>query len=219
MVKHAGKFVSYLRVSTDKQGIRGLGIQAQRAAVLAYLDGGKWQLVAEHVEQESGRNSDRPELAKAIALCKKLKATLVIAKLDRLARNVAFISDLMERKVPFVACDMPNATPFMLHIYAAVAEEEARAISARTRAAMAAAKARGKKFGSPTFAQTRPLGHAANRKAADKFAANIKPIIAQIRSSGITSLRGVAAALAARGVPTARGGQWNAMQVSNILRR
>jgi hypothetical protein len=114
MVKHARKFVSYLRVSTDKQGLRGLGIAAQRQAVLEYLDGGKWQLVAEFVEQESGKRSDRPELAKAIATCKKLGATLVIARLDRLARNVAFISGLMERKVEFVACDMPNATPFML---------------------------------------------------------------------------------------------------------
>ena len=146
MVKQAGKFVSYLRVSTDKQGLRGLGIAAQRQAVLEHLDGGKWQLVAEFVEQESGKRSDRPELAKAIATCKKLKATLVIARLDRLARNVAFISGLMERKVEFVACDMPNATPFMLHIYAAVAEQEARAISERTKAAMQAAKMREKNW-------------------------------------------------------------------------
>ena len=143
----------------------------------------------------------------------------MIARLDRLARNVAFISNLMERKVEFVACDMPDATPFMLHIYAAVAEQEARAISERTRAAMQAAKARGKKLGGPKLAQARILGHAANRKAADKFAANVKPIIQQIRASGATSLRAVAAALAARGVRTARGGQWNAAQVANVMRR
>jgi DNA invertase Pin-like site-specific DNA recombinase len=219
MVKQAGKFVSYLRVSTDKQGLRGLGIAAQRQAVLEYLDGGKWQLVAEFVEQESGKRSDRPELAKAIATCKKVKATLVIARLDRLARNVAFISGLMERKVEFVACDMPNATPFMLHIYSAVAEEEARAISERTKAAMQAAKARGKKLGGPKLAAARLLGHAANRKAADKFATNVKPIIEQIRASGATSLRDVASALAARGVPTARGGAWSAAQIANIMRR
>jgi DNA invertase Pin-like site-specific DNA recombinase len=220
MVRHAGKFVSYLRVSTDKQGVTGLGIAAQRQAVLNYLDGGKWQLVSEFVEQESGRRSDRPELAKAIALCKKLKAKLVIARLDRLARDVHFISGLMKTMGDnFVACDMPNATPFMLHIYAAVAEEEARAISARTKAAMAAAKARGKKMGGPKINEARIMGNAANRKAADKFAANVKPIIAEIRSSGATSLRKIAAALQARGVPTARGGQWNAMQVSAIMRR
>ena len=219
MVKHARKFVSYLRVSTDKQGLRGLGIAAQRQAVLEYLDGGKWQLIAEFVEQESGKRSDRPELAKAIATCKKLKATLVIARLDRLARNVAFISGLMERKVEFVACDMPNATPFMLHIYSAVAEEEARAISERTKAAMQAAKARGKKLGGPKLAEARLLGHAANRKAADKFADNVRPIVEQIRASGASSLRDIASALAARGVPTARGGAWSAAQVANLMRR
>jgi len=219
MVKQAGKFVSYLRVSTDKQGLRGLGIAAQRQAVLEHLDGGKWQLVAEFVEQESGKRSDRPELAKAIATCKKLKATLVIARLDRLARNVAFISGLMERKVEFVACDMPNATPFMLHVYAAVAEQEARAISERTKAAMQAAKARGKKLGGPKLAEARLLGHAANRKAADKFAANVRPIVEQIRASGATSLRDIASALAARGVPTARGGAWSAAQVANLMQR
>jgi DNA invertase Pin-like site-specific DNA recombinase len=219
MVKHAGRYVSYLRVSTDKQGVTGLGIAAQRKAVEDFLNGGAWTLAEEFVEEESGRNSDRPELAKAIALCKKLKARLVIARLDRLARNVAFVSNLMERKIDFVACDMPNATPFMLHIYAAVAEEEARAISKRTKAAMAAAKARGKKMGGPKIHEARIMGNAANRKAADRFAANIKPIVAEIRSSGATSLRKIAAALQARGVPTARNGQWSAMQVSAIMRR
>jgi DNA invertase Pin-like site-specific DNA recombinase len=219
VVKHSGRYVGYLRVSTDKQGLRGLGIAAQRKAVIDYLDGGNWQLVAEFVEQESGRRSDRPELAKAIAACKKLKAKLVIARLDRLARNVHFVSGLMETGVEFVACDMPNATPFMLHIYAAVAEQEARNISERTKAAMQAAKARGKKMGGPKLAQARLLGHAANRKNADLFAANVRPLVDQIRSSGVTTLRGVAAALAARGVPTARGGAWSAAQVGNLMRR
>ena len=112
-----------------------------------YLDGGTWELVGAFTEVESGRKSARPELAKALALCKRCKATLIIARLDRLARNVHFISGLMETKVKFVACDMPEATPFMLHIYAAVAQEEARAISARTKAALAAAKARGVRLG------------------------------------------------------------------------
>ena len=130
MVAHRGRFVAYYRVSTAKQGFSGLGLEAQRAAVQNYLNGGTWELVGEFTEVESGRKSERPELAKALALCKKHKATLVIARLDRLARNVHFISGLMETKVKFVACDMPGATPFMLHIYAAVAQEEARAISA-----------------------------------------------------------------------------------------
>lgn len=219
MPKHSGRWVSYLRVSTDKQGKSGLGLAAQRKAVETFLNGGRWTLAAEVVEVETGKRSDRPELAKAIAAAKKLKAKLVIARLDRLARNVHFVSGLMESGVDFVACDMPNATPFMLHIYAAVAEEEARAISARTKAALAAAKARGVKLGGPKLAQARLLGHAANRKAADKFAANVRPIIEQVRASGVTSLRKVAAVLQARGVPTARGGQWTVAQVSNALRR
>jgi DNA invertase Pin-like site-specific DNA recombinase len=147
MAQHHGKFVAYYRVSTDKQGKSGLGLDAQRKAVNDYLDGGDWELVAEFTEIESGKRSDRPELAKALAACKRRKATLVIARLDRLARNVHFISGLMETKVKFVACDMPEATPFMLHIYAAVAEQEARAISARTKVALQAAKQRGVRLG------------------------------------------------------------------------
>jgi DNA invertase Pin-like site-specific DNA recombinase len=131
---HRGRFVAYYRVSTAEQGRSGLGLEAQQAAVQNYLNGRTWELVGEFTEVESGRKSERPELAKALALCKKHKATLVIARLDRLARNVHFISGLMETKVKFVACGMPEATPFMLHIYAAVAQEEARAVSARTKA-------------------------------------------------------------------------------------
>ena len=128
MAQHGGKFVAYYRVSTDKQGKSGLGLDAQSKAVNDYLNGGDWELAAEFTEIESGKKGNRPELVKALAACKRHKATLVIARLDRLARNVHFISGLMETKVKFVACDMPEATPFMLHIYAAVAEQEARAI-------------------------------------------------------------------------------------------
>jgi DNA invertase Pin-like site-specific DNA recombinase len=142
-----GKFVSYLRVSTARQGISGLGLEAQRAAVAGFLDGGDWTLVQEVLEVESGKRNDRPALATAIKLCRKHRATLVIAKLDRLARNVAFISNLMESGVEFVAVDMPQANRFVVHILAAVAEQEAEAISTRTKAALAAAKARGTKLG------------------------------------------------------------------------
>jgi hypothetical protein len=138
-----GRFIAYFRVSTEHQGGTGNGMAAQRKAVLDHLNGGNWKLVGEFTEVESGKRSDRPELERALAACRKHRAKLVIAKLDRSSRNVHFISGLMERKVDFVACDMPSATPFMLHVYAAVAEEERRMIAKRTKDGLAAAKARG----------------------------------------------------------------------------
>src|SRR3954466_11391511 len=139
----SGKWVAYYRVSTAKQGASGLGLEAQREAVAGYLNGGNWQLAAEFTEVESGRKNDRPELAKALAMCRRIGATLIIAKLDRLARNVAFVSNLMESGVEFVAADFPQANRLTIHILAAVAEHEREMISARTKAALAAAKARG----------------------------------------------------------------------------
>src|SRR5258706_11856171 len=138
-----GKFFSYLRVSTDKQGVNGYGMDAQRKAVMDYLNGGSWELLGEFVEVESGGRSDRPQLAAALAACRKHKARLVIAKLDRLGRSVHLISGLMESKVDFVCCDMPQANRLTLHVLAAVAEHEREMISQRTRAGLAAAKARG----------------------------------------------------------------------------
>jgi DNA invertase Pin-like site-specific DNA recombinase len=219
MSKHSGKWISYLRVSTDRQGQSGLGLDAQRAAVLTFLNGGKWLLEAEFVEIESGKRSDRPQLVAALAACKKHRAKLVVAKLDRLSRNVAFISKLMDSGVEFVAADMPHANRLTVHILAAVAEHEREAISTRTKAALTAAKARGRALGGPKIAMARVLGSAANKNAADRFAANVVPVIHQIQATGATSLRAVAAALTARGVPTARGGEWNAAQVANALRR
>jgi DNA invertase Pin-like site-specific DNA recombinase len=219
MPKHSGKWVSYLRVSTDKQGASGLGLEAQRKAVADYLNGGKWTLAAEYVEIESGKRSDRPQLAAALAACKRLKAKLVVAKLDRLARNVAFTAKLMESGVEFIAADMPFANKLTIHILAAVAEHEREAISARTKAALAAAKARGQKLGGPKLAEAQRNGAAKGRANADRFAANTRPVIDQIRKSGITTLRGIAAALNARGVPTARGGTWTPVQIMAIERR
>jgi DNA invertase Pin-like site-specific DNA recombinase len=219
MARHGGKWISYLRVSTDQQGRSGLGLQAQRKAVNDFLKGGRWTLAAEYVEIESGKRNDRPKLKEALAACKKLKAQLVVAKLDRLARNVHFISGLMESGIDFHAADMPFANRLTVHILAAVAEHEREAISQRTKVALAAAKARGVKLGGPRLAQARLKGHVGNRKAADRFATNVKPIIIEIKSSGVTSLRKIAAALDARGVPTARGGVWSAAQVSNIMKR
>jgi len=219
LTAHFGKFVAYYRVSTDQQGASGLGLEAQRKAVKTYLDGGPWRLVAQHTEVESGKRADRPELAKALAACRKHKAKLIIAKLDRLSRNLAFIATLMDSGVEFIAVDNPHANKLTIHILAAVAQHEREAISERTKAALAAAKARGKKLGGPRLAQARKKSIAARSAAADTFAANLRPIIEQIRASGISSLRGVAKALNARGVRTARGNEWTAMQVSNVLER
>ena len=151
------RFVAYLRVSTDKQGRSGLGLEAQRAAVAAHVDGTRGQIVSEFVEVESGRRKDRPQLAAALDACRALRAILVIAKLDRLARNVAFVSNLMESGVEFVAADMPTVNRLTIHILAAVAEEEARMISARTKAALAAAKARGVRLGNPQLLARDPV--------------------------------------------------------------
>jgi DNA invertase Pin-like site-specific DNA recombinase len=142
-----GKFIAYYRVSTEKQGRSGLGLEAQREAVRNHLNGGSWRLAAEVVEVESGKRNDRPKLAEALRLCRLHGATLIIAKLDRLARNVAFISNLMESGVEFTAVDFPQANRLTVHILAAVAEHEREMISQRTKAALAAAKARGTKLG------------------------------------------------------------------------
>lgn len=218
-----GKFVSYLRVSTKRQGASGLGLEAQRHAVTEYLNGGRWTVLAELVEVESGKRSDRPKLAEALRLCRLHGATLVVAKLDRLARDAAFLLGLSKAGVEFVACDMPSANRMTVGIMAVVAEEEARMISTRTKAALAAAKARGVKLGGDRgfelTDEARAMGVAARRaKAADR-AADLAPIVADIRAAGVTSLNGIAQALNARGIPTARGSTWQAVQVQRILAR
>ena len=204
-----GKFIAYYRVSTDKQGKSGLGLDAQRRAVLDYLDGGKWDLVYEFTEVETGKRADRPELAKAILACKKHRARLIIAKLDRLSRNVAFISALMERKVDFVCCDNPTATKFTIHILAAVAEFEREAISKRTKEALAAAKAKGKRLGNyQRIAE-------AKQKATTARAEAVRPAITSTLHLSATA---TAADLNRRNVPTANGGKWHAMQVHRARR-
>jgi Resolvase, N terminal domain len=219
-----GKFVGYLRVSTEKQGQSGLGLEAQRKAIEDYLNGGRWELLAEYVEIESGKRSDRPELAKAIAHSKATGATLVIAKLDRLSRNVAFISNLMESDAEFIAADMPMANRLTVHVLAAVAEHEREMISQRTTAALAAAKARGVKLGNPNGARAlRGLGNAhavaAVKAGADAQTNRVLPVIGAIRSEGTTSLHGIAEELNRRGILTARGGGWYATTVKNLLDR
>lgn len=222
------RFVSYLRVSTDRQGRSGLGLEAQRQAVLDYLNGGQWELVAEFVEVESGKRSDnRPELAKALHACKVTGATLVVAKLDRLSRNVAFLAALMDAGAEFVACDFPQANRLTLHILAAVAEHERVMISQRTKAALQAAKARGVKLGNVNgTAAIRRAGKGnvdavrAIKAGADARAADIMPIIADIRTCDpVVSLGGIARELNARGILTARGGRWDASRVYRLLQR
>jgi DNA invertase Pin-like site-specific DNA recombinase len=223
-----GKFVGYVRVSTQKQGKSGLGLQAQREAIETYLNGGKWKLVGEYVEVESGKRSDRPELAKALSLCRLHRATLLIAKLDRLARNVAFIANLMEAGVRFVAVDLPEANELTVHIMAAMAQHEAKMISERTRVALAQAKARGTVLGGMTMSaerwtrvssRGRKAGTQKRSEMASKWSADVLPIIEDIRQSGAVSLREIAAGLNERGIQTRRGGEWTATQVARVLER
>jgi DNA invertase Pin-like site-specific DNA recombinase len=213
------KFIAYYRVSTDRQGRSGLGLEAQRAAVTGYLNGHAHELGAEFVEIESGKLNERPQLSAAIAAARKTKATLVIAKLDRLSRNVAFIAALMDAGVDFIAVDNPNATRLTLHILAAVAEHEREMISARTRAALAAARERGTRLGThdPIGAIAR-MGEAARAKAT-AFAANILPLIRDLQAAGHKSAAAIANQLNARQVATARGGRWTHVQVGQILQR
>jgi DNA invertase Pin-like site-specific DNA recombinase len=220
-----GKFVAYYRVSTAKQGRSGLGLEAQQEAVRSYLNGGSWQLVAEVVEVESGKRNDRPKLAEALRLCRLHGATLIIAKLDRLARNVAFISNLMESGVEFTAVDFPQANRLTVHILAAVAEHEAKAISTRTKDALAAAKARGKRLGEgrgnlPAVAKKGAKASVAARIAkANNRASDLLPIIEELKAAGAVSLRQIAAGLNEKGIRTARGGEWSAVQVQRVLER
>jgi DNA invertase Pin-like site-specific DNA recombinase len=206
-------FIAYYRVSTDRQGRSGLGLEAQRAAVGRYLAGIGSILLAEHTEVETGRRNDRPELQKALAACRKHKARLVIAKLDRLSRNVAFIATMMDAGVEFVACDNPHATRLTLHILAAVAEHEREMISARTKAALQAAKARGVRLG-----RNAERLASANRATALDRANQIKDVLAELNRSGMTT-REIAAELTARGITTPRGGRWHPQTVRRVMER
>lgn len=208
------KFVAYFRVSTERQGQSGLGIEAQRDAVAAFVDREDGHVVAQFVEVESGKRRDRPELEAALIACRKAKATLLIAKLDRLARSVHFISGLMEAGVEFVAVDNPHANRLMLHLLAAFAEHEREMISTRTKAALAAARARGVVLGS----NGRILA-ILYREEAQRRAQGLKPIIQALRASGVQTLGGLAASLNARGVRGPRGGAWHATSVRRVLDR
>ena len=216
-------FVSYLRVSTDKQGRSGLGIEAQRAAVASYLAGFDAAPLAEFVEVESGKRDDRPELTRALAECRVRKAILIIAKLDRLARDAHFLLGLQRSGIAFTAADMPNANRLTVGIMAMVAEEERRAISERTKAALAAAKARGVKLGGraenlKNAGLGRQKAVEARQAKASSRAADLLPVIEAIRAEGITSATGIAKVLNKRSIPTTRGGRWQAVQVQRMIR-
>lgn len=209
----ACKYIAYFRVSTERQGVSGLGLEAQQISVGQYVSRTGGELLAEYVEVESGKKSDRPQLNAAITKAKKLGAILLIAKLDRLARRVHFISGLMETGVQFRAADMPNADRFMLHVYAAMAEEEARRISERTRSALQAAKARGVKLGT----SCRPLADA-NHNNALTHAREIGPVIAALKKQRI-SVRSISARLNSDNVPAYSGGHWYPTAVQRVWSR
>ena len=217
--------VMYLRVSTDRQGQSGAGIEGQRAAILAFAEAEGITILGEHVEIASGKGSDaleqRPELAAAVAQARKAKCPIMVSKLDRLSRDVAFISAMMAQRVPFIVTALgANADPFMLHVYAALAEQERRMISERTRTALAARKAAGVKLGNrKNLAEVSKLGAAASIRVADAFAMNVLPIVAAIQGTGIGTYAGIAEALNIRGVKTARGGSWHATTVARLLAR
>jgi DNA invertase Pin-like site-specific DNA recombinase len=217
--------VAYLRVSTAQQGKSGLGLDAQREAIARFIEAQGYSLAGAFVEVETGKGADaldrRPQLAAALAQARKARCPVIVAKLDRLSRDVAFISGLMAQRVPFVVAELgADVDPFMMHIYAALAEKERRLISERTRAALARKKAQGASLGNRTnLAEAQEKGAASNRAAAEAFAGNVLPLVRQIEASGIDSYRGIAAALNARGVRTARGGAWHATTVRNLLAR
>lgn len=223
MPQRASRWVAYYRVSTERQGRTGLGLDAQKQAVHSFLQGRTGSLVHEVVEIESGRRSDRPKLTEALRLCRVHEATLVIAKLDRLARNVAFVSNLMESKVEFLAVDFPTANRLTVHILAAVAEHEVQLIRERTRAALQAAKARGVKLGGDrgNLAAVALDGVKASAQArgarARERAADLAPLLRHLKEQGL-SIRQMAGELEARRIEASRGGRWSTSQVHRLLK-
>lgn len=220
-----GAFVAYYRVSTARQGASGLGLEAQKEAVRRHLNGGDWSIRSEFVEVESGRKNDRPALEKALAAARLHRVPLIVANVSRLTRSSAFLHRLLEAGVDVRFCDLPEIEGptgrFLLQQMASVAELEAGMIASRTKAALQAAKARGKKLGGDRGVvmsdATREAGRAARTATANERAADLGPVLAELRAAGIESLGARAKALNERGIPTARGGQWSPMQVSRVL--
>jgi DNA invertase Pin-like site-specific DNA recombinase len=219
------KAVAYLRVSTQQQHRSGLGIEAQRAAIAQFAEAEGITIIAEFVEAETGKGADaldrRPQLKAALAKARAGKCSVLVSKLDRLSRDVAFVSGLMAQRVPFVVAELGrDADPFMLHLYAALAEKERRLISERTKAALAAKKASGAKLGNPRNAAAAAATGRANQTAgADEFVAGLMPVVEAIRKTGAITLDAMTRALNDRGIRSARGGQWHVSSVMNLLAR
>ena len=213
------QFVAYFRVSSARQGRSGLGLEAQRESVCRFVFASGGVIAEEFTEIESGRKTDRLQLLAALAACRRRKAVLAIARLDRLARNAAFLLQLRDSNIEFVAADMPHADRLTVGVLALIAERERDMISARTKDALAAAKRRGVKLGSPNPAAASVLGIAAIKERVRAFDRNIIPIIEHVRRAGITSLRGIAEALNARGIGTRRAGRWAGETVRQVLMR
>jgi DNA invertase Pin-like site-specific DNA recombinase len=217
--------IAYYRVSTRQQHRSGLGIEAQRTAVTRFADTEGMQIIAEYVEAETGKGADaldrRPQLAAAVAAARSARCSVLVSKLDRLSRDVAFVSGLMAQQVPFIVAELGrDADPFMLHLYAAVAEKERRLIAERTKAALAAKKAQGARLGNPrNIATAGALGREASISGADLFAANLLPLVRAIQSTGAVTLEAISCALNERGVRPARGARWYASSVANLLSR
>jgi DNA invertase Pin-like site-specific DNA recombinase len=218
------ELIGYVRVSSSKQGRSGLGIEAQREALARFAKSEGFEIAREYVEVETGKGADaldrRPQLAAALAEARRRGCSVAVAKLDRLSRDVHFISGLMAHRVPFLVAELgPEVDPFILHLFAALAEKERAMISARTKAALAAARKRGVELGNPKIERAQKDAVASIKSIAVRHAANTLPIIREIQRAGARSLRDIADALNARGIPTARGGRWHAMTVSNLLAR
>ena len=207
--------IAYLRVSKERQGRSGLGLEAQRSQIQRFAADNNYQIASEFVEVQTGKGFDamdrRPQLKAALQEADRLKCPVIVAKLDRLSRNVAFIASLMEQHVPFIVVSLPDAKPLMLHVYAAIAEEERRMIAQRTKDALAAAKRRGKKLGSKTIA-------AKNRARADRHAESLRRDLMPMVIAG-HSCRAIAADLNRRGIVTARGGKWHPITISRVVQR
>ena len=217
--------IAYLRVSTQRQERSGLGIEAQRATIARFAETERFTIIGEYVEIETGKGADaldrRPQLAAALAAAKSAKCSVIVSKLDRLSRDVAFVSGLMAQRVPFIVAELGrDADPFMLHLYAALAEKERRLISERTKAALTAKKANGAKLGNPSNIIVAGLfGRKVQVAAADAFAAKLMPVILAIRNTGATTLEAITCALNERGIRPARGTRWYASSVANLLNR